>query len=185
MAVYNTESDAANTAVRAFLTKVGEFYLGQSFNTGSGNGKVIWETIKNEFFENKCAYCDTRDVPLQIEHILMFNRKEYGLHHPGNTIPSCKDCNNRSKDDSGNYLPWDAHLRQICSKRGELEKFEERKHRIENHMRNSRFKYPELETAEKNSIRVIAESLYENIKLEIKKSLALYEELDKSFVARQ
>ena len=36
MAIYNTASDAANTAVRAFLTKVGEFYLGRTFNTGTG-----------------------------------------------------------------------------------------------------------------------------------------------------
>ena len=36
MAIYNTPADAANTAVRAFLTKVGEFYLDRSFNTASG-----------------------------------------------------------------------------------------------------------------------------------------------------
>ncbi len=45
MAIYNTASDTANTAVRAFLTKVGEFYLGRSFNTGSGKGKADWERI--------------------------------------------------------------------------------------------------------------------------------------------
>jgi len=41
MAKYNTGNDSANTAVRAFLTQVGEFYLGDrstkvKFNTGSG-----------------------------------------------------------------------------------------------------------------------------------------------------
>lgn len=41
MAVYNTSSDSANTAVRAFLTKVGEYYWGKSFNTGSGKSKKI------------------------------------------------------------------------------------------------------------------------------------------------
>ena len=41
MAVYNTTSDAANTVVRAFLTRVGEYYLGHTFNTGSGKGKLI------------------------------------------------------------------------------------------------------------------------------------------------
>ena len=45
MALYNTTLDAANTAVRAFLTRVGEYYLGHSFNTGSGKGKLIWDTI--------------------------------------------------------------------------------------------------------------------------------------------
>ena len=42
MAIYNTGSDAANTMVRAFLTKIGESYLNHSFNTGSGKGKEIW-----------------------------------------------------------------------------------------------------------------------------------------------
>ena len=37
MAIYNTASDYANTAIRAFLTKVGEYYL-DKFNTGSGKG---------------------------------------------------------------------------------------------------------------------------------------------------
>lgn len=40
MAIYNTPFDAANTAARSFLTSVGEFYLGRSFNTGSGPGKA-------------------------------------------------------------------------------------------------------------------------------------------------
>ena len=38
MTVYNTGADSSNTAVRAFLAKVGEFYLGRSFNTASGQG---------------------------------------------------------------------------------------------------------------------------------------------------
>ena len=46
MAIYNTGSDAANTMVRAFLTKIGESYLKHSFNTGSGKGKEIWREIK-------------------------------------------------------------------------------------------------------------------------------------------
>jgi hypothetical protein len=43
MATYNISSDASNTAVRVFLTKVGEFYLGRSFNTGSRKGKKDWK----------------------------------------------------------------------------------------------------------------------------------------------
>jgi hypothetical protein len=39
MTVYNTGAYSANTAVRAFLAKVGEVYLGRSFNTASGKGK--------------------------------------------------------------------------------------------------------------------------------------------------
>lgn len=46
--VYNSSSDSANTAVRAFLTKVSEHYLGHSFSTGSGKGKSIWLAIKGK-----------------------------------------------------------------------------------------------------------------------------------------
>ena len=47
MTTYNTSSDSANTNVRALLTKVGEYYLGRSFNTASGRGKVDWEKIES------------------------------------------------------------------------------------------------------------------------------------------
>jgi hypothetical protein len=40
MAIYNTSFDAANTAIRAFLTRVVEYYLGRSFNTGDGKAKA-------------------------------------------------------------------------------------------------------------------------------------------------
>ena len=82
MATHNTYADAANTAVRAFLTSVGEHYLNERFDTAHGTGKKRWDMIK-EKFGNKCAYCNTGGK-LQIEHLVMFNRAEYGLHHPGN-----------------------------------------------------------------------------------------------------
>ena len=40
MANYFASSDAANTAVRAFLTRVGEQYLGKSFNKGADSLKL-------------------------------------------------------------------------------------------------------------------------------------------------
>ncbi|OOZ75355.1 hypothetical protein BOW50_12080 [Solemya velum gill symbiont] len=89
MTTYNTPADAANTAVRAFLTTVGEFYLGRTFNTGSGAGKRDWERIRDEVFHGKCAYCGEDGYRLQIEHLLMFNRAEYGLHHPRSATPVC------------------------------------------------------------------------------------------------
>lgn len=79
MAIYNTPSDSANTAVRAFLTKVGEYYLTHSFNTGSGKGKALWVSIRDNDFEGCCAYCGEKSDKIQIEHVLMFNRTEYGL----------------------------------------------------------------------------------------------------------
>ena len=115
MAIYNTGSDAGNTMVRAFLTKVGESYLNHSFNTGSGKGKEIWQGIKNKF-ESKCAFCGKEFNELTIEHLVMFNRKECGLHHPGNVVPSCKSCNKRTRDkeskeyvDSVSYTHLRAH----------------------------------------------------------------------------
>ncbi len=64
MTVYNTGADSANTAVRAFLTKVGEFYLGRAFNTASGKGKADWERIKEKVFQGRCAYCEDGDAKL-------------------------------------------------------------------------------------------------------------------------
>ena len=114
MAIHNTAFDAANTAVRAFLTKVGARYWGRTFNTGTGSGKVIWQEIKNDVFKERCCYCGKRVIKLQIEHLVMFNREEYGLHHPGNVAPVCSDCNKRKKDSDGKHLSWEQHLKLIC-----------------------------------------------------------------------
>jgi len=183
MTVYNTPGDAANTAVRSFLTKVGEYYLQKSFNTGSGYGKLEWERIKTNVFNNKCAYCNIASSKLQIEHLIMFNRTEYGLHHPGNVVPACSECNKRAKTNNNRYANWKEHLEGVCRKNKEDDKFADRKKKINDHIK--REKYPNLTEAEKNSIRVIANSLYENIKQEMEKSIALYKELDKSFVRKK
>ena len=45
----------------------------------------------------------------------MFNRKECGLHHPGNVVPSCKSCNKRTRDkESKEYVGWVKHLETKC-----------------------------------------------------------------------
>lgn len=180
MTTYNTASDAANTAVRAFLTKVGEFYLGRSFNTGSGKGKADWERIRDDVFKGECAYCGVSGQPLQIEHLLMFNRTEYGLHHPGNVVPCCKACNKRERKDDKSYTNWLEHLEIVCNRRHEKDKFTVRKTKIEKSIADE--DYPNLDEKEMHAIRVIANSLYENIKSESGKSLELYKELDKAFV---
>ena len=56
MTTYKTSSDAANTMIKAFLTKIGEDYLGHYFNTGSGKGKEIRTGIKEKTFNKKCAF---------------------------------------------------------------------------------------------------------------------------------
>lgn len=182
MAIYNTSSDAANTAVRSFLTKVGEFYLGHSFNTGSGSGKSDSLRIRDQVFDGCCAYCGDRSDQLQIEHLLMFNRTEYGLHHPGNIVPCCRHCNKRERNDDKTYTNWVEHLKLICIQKNELKLFKERKLRIETSMMDE--KYPNLNEEEQHAIRVIANSLYENIKNESAKSLDLYKQLDQAFVKK-
>ena len=122
MTTYNTGSDSANTGVRAFLTKIGEFYLGRSFNTASGEGKKDWIRIKKEVFESKCAYCNSDLEKPTIEHLVMFNRTECGLHHPGNIVPCCSPCNKRDKDEEGNYLTWERVIWRCCA-------FQESRHR--------------------------------------------------------
>jgi hypothetical protein len=180
MAVYNTASDSANTGVRAFLTKVGEYYLGHSFNTGSGKGKALWLQIRDVDFDSACAYCGEKHEKLQIEHVLMFNRTEYGLHHPGNTIPCCKACNKRERQEDKTYCNWQQHLEKVCDSRNETKFFEKRKNMILDNFKKHH--YPELNINEKHAIGVIASSLYENIKTESDKSLDLYKKLDEAFV---
>jgi hypothetical protein len=174
MAVYNTPSDAANTAVRAFLTSVGEHYLGRSFNTGSVKGKEIWEQIRASF-NDSCAYCAAK-TKLQVEHLVMFNRSEYGLHHSGNIVPVCND---RRKDEQKNYISWESQLALKCGGTSS-DLFLQRKAKILDHIR--RYAYPNLTDQERHAIRVIAESLYENIKSESEKSLSMYRKLDEAFV---
>ena len=51
-------------------------------------------------------------------------------------------------------------------------------------MRKGEYKYPDLNEAEQHAIRVIANSLYDNIKTENDKALKMYQELDSAFVKR-
>jgi len=182
MAIHNTSFDAANTAVRAFLTKVGAKYWGKTFNTGSGSGKAIWFEIKNKVFNGRCCYCGNAPAKLQIEHLIMFNREEYGLHHPGNVVPVCNECNKRGKDERGKRLSWEEHLKNICQRNNDIKSFEERRRRILRHVNEGKFTYPKLSDNEKHSIRVIAESLYNNIISETENSLSLYEKIAEAFV---
>ena len=180
MAVYNTGSDSANTAVRAFLTKVGEFYLDRSFNTGSGWGKNAWTKIRDEIFNSSCAYCEKKDR-LTIEHLIMFNKAEYGLHHPGNVVPCCISCNKRTKLSNGLYATWPEHLQAICKKRGEITAYNNRLLRIQKHHHFGEFKYPDLCDKDRVTIRNMAIALYEKVKEEVNKSFRIYQESNSLF----
>jgi HNH endonuclease len=184
MAVYNAPSDAANTAVRAYLTRLGEYYLKRSFNTGTGKGQQDWFKIRDEIFKGKCAYCGKSDTKLQIEHLIMFNRDEFGLHHPGNIVPACPSCNKRSKNENNQYTSWEDHLTLMCKKNNSIAKFHERWTKINNHIKKGEFKYPDLTTEEKKAISIIANNLYESIKNEFEQAVKLFQELDNAFTKK-
>ena len=119
---------------------------------------------------------------MQIEHLVMFNCSGYGLHHPGNIVPVCKPCNKRCKNDAMCFVGWREHLAKICKALPE-EVQQARRQRIEAHI--ERYGYPDLSAQERHAIRVIAESLYENVENEVAKSLSLYEKLDEAFVVKE
>ena len=186
MATYNTQFDSANTAVRAFLTRLGEYYLGRSFNTTvKGQAKSDWIKIKDEIFEGKCAYCGKSTDIIQMDHLIMINRNEYGLHHPGNIVPACSKCNKRSKDKNKNYNKWENHLLYVCERDNEKSLFAERWKKIKDHINNGEFAYPKLTSEEKKAIQIIVENLYNSIKNEFDKAMELYKKLDESFASRE
>lgn len=173
MTTHNTPADAANTAVRAFLTKVGQEYLGRTFNKQQGRGRRDWLRIKDETFGGQCCYCGETREDLQLEHLLMFNRKECGLHIPGNVAPCCPACNERSKT-SDKFVDWETHLQNVCGNRGEADQFQTRYQRIFDHIEAEG--YPALTDEDWGSIRAIANALYDNTKIELEKALRRWEE---------
>jgi HNH endonuclease len=184
MAIYNTSSDAANTAVRAFLTRIGEYYFKRSFNTGTGKSKQDWEKIRDVVFEGNCAYCGKSDTKLQIEHLIMFNREGYGLHHPGNIVPACSVCNKRLRGEDNRYKTWEEQLSIICENNRDLNSFHKRWTKIKNHVEKGEFKYPRLSSEENKAISIIANNLYDSIKNEFEQAVKLFEELDNAFTKK-
>ena len=94
-------------------------------------------------YNGKCAYCGESGHTLQIEHLLMFNRTEYGLHHPGNVVPCCKSCNKRERKNDKSYTNWDEHLKIVCVRRNENNQYQMRKNKIEKSIADE--KYPNLD----------------------------------------
>ncbi|MFC2067917.1 hypothetical protein ACFLTP_02765 [Chloroflexota bacterium] len=112
----------------------------------------------------------------------MFNRKEYGIHHPGNIVPTCKSCNTRLRNPGSTYINWIEQLELVCRNRGQENMIVERKGRILVHMKEE--DYLELTIEERNAIRVIAETLYQDTKSEFDKSVKLFQQLHKAFVTK-
>ena len=178
MAVYNTSSDSANTMVRAFLTKVGESYIGHGFNTRTGKGREIWDRIRQHTFKNCCAFCGITGVDLQIEHLIMFNRDQCGLHHPGNMVPVCARCNKRGKyPDTKSYFDWTDQLKEVCQND---DLFNTRRAKIIDHINTEN--YPELSQDVLNALRAITNSLYQSTASELERYLDLFQNIDSTLI---
>lgn len=179
MTTHNTSFDAANTAVRAYLTTLGEKYLGHRFDTGSGEGKKIWLEIQ-ERFDNRCAYCDEKVNRPTREHLDSFNKDTGGLHHPGNIVPCCSGCNRRRKVD-GKEIDWKTHLADVVERNGHsITTLRERQDRIEKHIKD--FEHPKLSDDEMAAIRTIAQSLYEAVSREVIRGTELYWAIHESMI---
>ena len=63
-----------------------------------------------------------------------------------------------------------------------LRSFPSRLRKINLHHNSGRYAYPKLSKSEVSAIKVIAQSLYQNIKTESEKSLNLYRELKEEFI---
>jgi hypothetical protein len=179
MASHNTGSDSANTNVRAFLTKIGKYYLGKSFNHTSGNAKRLWEKIVHITFCSECAYCGIKnsDSKLTMEHLIPFNRTECGLHHPGNVVPCCNPCQKRPKDADGNFVKWEKHLETICQNKKVAEK---RKHKIKDHVEDQN--YPNLTKDEMAALKAITNHLYSSTQTELDKAEKLFTQINETLV---
>jgi len=110
----------------------------------------------------------------------MMNREQFGLHHPENIVPACKECNKRDKDKDKKYFSWEQHLKNVCQKNRTLNCFEERKKNLLDHRIDE--KYPPLSNEEENAIRVVAEYLYNQIVNQGESSIGLYKKLTEAFV---
>ncbi len=93
-----SKQDAANKAIRALLTAIGEYRDSQVLGIAPSDlhGKKIKESLLTEF-EGKCAYCDSSLVGFEfdVDHVVPINRTSGGLHMYGNLVPACKPCNKK------------------------------------------------------------------------------------------
>jgi len=114
-----------------------------------------------------------------MEHLIMFNRDQCGLHHPGNIVPCCKSCNKRLPD-TKKYYDWLEQLEAVCKT---IEDYKIRKKKILKHIKDE--KYPDLTDDEVNALRAVAVSLYERTSSELEKSINLFKDIHKTLVRRR
>ena len=170
---------ARNLIVRSFLREVGKVPNEPYFDHSSKKGKKVWDRIKKRF-NQKCAYCGKRDDELEMEHLIMLNRQQGGLHHPGNVVPACKECNKREKDDANErYLDWEKHLNNIKkSDRGSNIDVATQINNIKDHMKCEN--YPYIGEVTQKSIIKLAECLYKEVMVLQEGYIKKAEELSKT-----
>jgi hypothetical protein len=143
-------------------------------------GGKYWEKIKTETFNLRCAYCQNKGK-LHIEHLIMFNNEQCGLHHPGNIVPCCPKCNTRKKDeDTKKYVNWEDQLLKICNSK---EEFKSRKKIIQTHIKNEN--YPNLTDNEINALRAVGKHLYSSTKSLFDSSFELFKNVDSTLLKRR
>jgi hypothetical protein len=143
-------------------------------------GGGYWEKLKTETFNSRCAYCHNKGK-LHIEHLIMFNNEQCGLHHPGNIVPCCPKCNTMKKDeDTKKYVNWEDQLLKICNSK---EEFKSRKKIIQTHIKNEN--YPNLTDDEINALRAVGKHLYSSTKSLFDSSFELFKNVDSTLLKRR
>ena len=160
---------AAGQAVKAFLADVASHYLGRTYDHKRNPwGKKVWATIL-DMWDDRCASwntprnCFKRGVFMTQEHLIEENRHQCGLHHPGNTVPACSECNGkRDKTPEGERLTWEQHLENIAKeKRYTPATLKERREKIKAFFDTGG--YPKISPEEMAYISKTANDLYVEI----------------------
>lgn len=74
-------------------------YLFQLYTTSSGEARRLWRKHIKESWENKCAYCESKDN-LTIDHIIP--QSKGGSDITKNVVCCCHSCNQNKS-----HTPWE------------------------------------------------------------------------------
>ncbi|MEH6995883.1 hypothetical protein V7075_24820 [Neobacillus drentensis] len=147
-------SQSTNLAKRFVLEGIGHLImsdLDQDF--------LEWDELKKNF-KSECCYCGTSEAAgakLTQEHLHMI--KDAGLHHVGNVVPACDECNRERKK-----VDWEGFLKGKCKTEAE---YDERYNRIKKHIDDYKYEEAVKHDLAKNLnvfVKVFPRFLEENIK---------------------
>jgi hypothetical protein len=93
-----TKSDIANSAIRIFFQRVGEFYDEKRGFEKLVPTKKQKRQLLNEF-DSECCYCGAPidEKTMSQDHLVPMNKASLGLHAWGNVVPCCQKCNNEKQ----------------------------------------------------------------------------------------